>query len=64
MERMDVLVVREDEKKGKTYWTKIGAAFPSKDGWEAGFTLALDALPLTGRLVCRPPKPREDGGGF
>jgi DNA primase len=33
----------------KTYYTKIGVAFPIKGG--AGLSLQMDALPLNGRLI-------------
>jgi hypothetical protein len=37
---------------GKTaIWTRIGAAWPNKDG--LGFSLQCDAVPLQGRLVLR-----------
>jgi hypothetical protein len=32
-------------------WSRIGAAFPHKDG--KGFNVALDALPTSGRVVLR-----------
>ena len=32
-------------------WTRIGAAWPHQDG--NGFNLALDAVPLHGRIVIR-----------
>ena len=38
---------------GKSYWTRIGAAWSNKDG---GFTLQLDCVPLDGRIVCTSPK--------
>lgn len=42
-------------KVGKdSFWTKIGAVFPHKDG--TGLTLMLDALPIDGRVVLRAPK--------
>lgn len=44
----------EDEDR-EDYWTKIGAAFPHHDG--NGFNIALDALPVNGRIVLR--RPRE-----
>jgi hypothetical protein len=34
-------------------WTKIGAAFPHKEG--LGFSIELKAFPLDGRLVALPP---------
>jgi hypothetical protein len=39
-------------KKGKK-WTKIGAAFPHKEG--IGFSIELKAFPIDGRLVALPP---------
>jgi hypothetical protein len=33
------------------YWTRIGSAWPHRDG--QGFNLNLMAMPLTGRLVVR-----------
>ena len=42
-------------EKGR--WTRIGAAWPHKDG--EGFTLQLDAMPLSGELVVRTPKVDE-----
>ena len=38
---------------GKSFWTRIGAAWLNKDG---GFSLQLDSVPLDGRIVCQPPK--------
>lgn len=34
-----------------TRWTDIGVAWPTKDG--KGFTLALNGVPLNGRVVMR-----------
>ena len=45
--------------KDKAIWTKIGAAWPNKDG--RGFNLRYDALPLPGaEVVLREPKAQED----
>ena len=38
------------------YWVKIGRAFVNKDG---SLNVYLDALPLTGQLHIRDPKPKE-----
>lgn len=44
------------EGEGETaYWTKVGAAWASKDG--KGLQVKLTALPLDGRLVLRAPRP-------
>ena len=61
MERLDALVARKGNE-GKTFWTKIGVAFPSKTG--NGYTLYLDALPLPNEggkcaVSLFPPKPKE-----
>lgn len=42
-------------------WTPIGAAWPNKDG--LGFSLACDAVPLTGRIVMRRITERMEAGG-
>ncbi len=39
------------------FWLNIGAAFSHRDG--GGFTLALQAFPLDGRVVLRHPKETE-----
>jgi hypothetical protein len=38
-------------------WTRIGVAFPHKDG--TGFNVELNALPLDGRIVLFPPNADE-----
>jgi hypothetical protein len=43
---------RSNGKTGKK-WTKIGAAFPHKEG--SGFSIELRAFPIDGRLVVLPP---------
>lgn len=53
--RLDAMVTRE--KAGKTYWTKVGAAFPQRNG---GYKVILDALPVNGELHLMPPLP-DDG---
>ena len=44
-------------KKAKS-WTRIGAAFPHKDGM--GFNIQLRALPIDGRIVLLPPDSGEE----
>lgn len=41
---------------GKSYFNKIGAAFPHHDG--QGFNVVLDAQPVDGRLTLRTPQER------
>jgi hypothetical protein len=52
---LNVFTVEEFESNGKTgkSWTKIGAAFPHKEG--PGFSIELKAFPIDGRLVVLPP---------
>jgi hypothetical protein len=52
---LNVFTVEEYERDGKKAksWTKIGAAFPHKDG--IGFSIELRAFPIDGRLVALPP---------
>jgi hypothetical protein len=49
---LNVFTVEEYESNGKTgkKWTKIGAAFPHKDG--IGFSIETQGIP-TGRPACR-----------
>lgn len=50
-----VFTVRASDKAGEQgFWCRIGTAFPNDK--DEGFTILLDALPLDGRLVLRPPK--------
>jgi hypothetical protein len=45
------------DRNGRSFWSKIGAAFHNADG---GMTLLLDAYPAQGnRIVVREPKPWE-----
>jgi hypothetical protein len=57
---LNVFTVEEYESDGKSgkRWTKIGAAFPHKEG--PGFSIELSAIPLDGRLVVLPPDGNED----
>jgi len=40
------------------FWLNIGAAFMHQDG--EGFNIVLQALPLNGKIVLRPPKAQTD----
>lgn len=72
MERYDVLSAREGSN-GKSYFTKLGVAFPNKNG--DGFSVLLDAVPapVDGqfKLIVKRPQERDDrpqqrsqGGGY
>jgi hypothetical protein len=58
---MDAIAIIEktNERTGekKTHFLKVGAAFPTKDG--TGWMIYLDAFPVAGKLMLKPP--REDG---
>jgi hypothetical protein len=56
---LNVFTVEEYESNGKTQkkWTRIGAAFPHKEG--VGFNIELKAFPVDGRLVVLPPDSDE-----
>ena len=49
-------VVRES--KGKSFWTRIGAAWPTKDG--TGFSVQLEAVPLDGRVTLLIPSEKKE----
>ena len=59
---LNVFTVEEYESNGKTgkRWTKIGAAFPHKEG--VGFNIELKAFPIDGRLVALPPDADDSNG--
>lgn len=52
---LNVFTVEEYESNGKSgkKWTKIGAAFPHKEG--LGFSIELKAFPIDVLLVVLPP---------
>lgn len=62
-ERLDALTVRESNDK--SYWTKIGVAWPNKNG--PGYIVRLDAMPASvdGQFAIhlRVPLPKDGQGG-
>jgi hypothetical protein len=53
-DRYDVLVVEkyeDDQGAEKSNWTRVGVAFPHKDG--NGLNVELRAIPVSGKLVIR-----------
>jgi hypothetical protein len=52
--RFDVFAITEREDK--SYWTRVGAAFTNRDG---SINIALEALPVSGKLQLRKPEARE-----
>ena len=56
-ERMDVVSPRKDAKTDKTYYDRIGVAFPTKNG---GWSVRVSAWPVGDTLLLFPPKPKDD----
>lgn len=56
---LNVFTVEAFESQGKTSkrWTRIGVAFPHKEG--AGLSVELQAFPVDGKLVILPPELSE-----
>lgn len=61
--RLDALAVRESN--GKSYFTRLGVAFESKDG--TGWNVLLDAMPapIDGqfKIMLRPPRDNTSSPG-
>lgn len=45
----------------KAIWIPVGAAWPHQDG--KGYSINLDAIPVTGRLVMRAASETSEGNG-
>ena len=61
-DRYDVLVVEkyeDHEGAEKANWTRIGVAWPHKDG--NGLNVELKAIPVSGKLVMRLHEPKQEG---
>ena len=48
----------KDGPEDKSFFNRIGTAFPHKDG--EGYTISLNALPVNDKIVLRTPKERLD----
>ena len=56
-----VFVVKDRKgDEGDAFWTRVGSAWPHKDG--QGFNIELEALPVSGRLVLRTFTDEDDKG--
>ena len=53
-----VYQVRKGKSEDKGFWTRIGAAWPTKKG--DGFSIQLDAVPLDGRITLLPVSEKND----
>jgi hypothetical protein len=63
-DRYDVLVVEKYEDGAgteKSHWTRVGVAFPHRDG--QGLNVELNALPVSGKLVIRRHEEKTRSGG-
>ena len=49
--------VRDGKGDNKSFWTRIGVAWTSRD--EKGFVIQLNAVPLDGKIILRVPEPKE-----
>ena len=48
------------ERDGRTFWPRVGTAFENRDG---SVTLALDSIPLSGKLQIRDRRDEGDRPG-
>lgn len=55
----DVYTIQDlkGKEKDKSVWTKVGSAFPNKDG---SLNVYLNALPVNGKLQIRERKEKEE----
>jgi hypothetical protein len=44
-------------KGDDSFWTKVGAAWPHRDG--KGLSLILSVIPMNGQIVLREPLPKQ-----
>lgn len=51
------------ERKGKTHFIRIGAAFPGGPDRNYEMKIVLDATPVNGELVLFAPKDKDDQDG-
>lgn len=63
MSRFDLVSPRKAKDSDKTYFTKVGVAFPNRSG--DGFSLVFEALPLPDaegqvRVLMMPAKERDE----
>lgn len=50
--------VKRRQKGERSFWTRIGAAYPHEIG--AGLTVMLDVIPLDGRIILLEPDADDD----
>ncbi len=61
-ERLEVYVVTKYQAGGeeKSRWSRVGMAFPTKDG--RGYSIKMDYPVAVSEFVLLPPKPKDEGG--
>lgn len=47
-----------DRENGKSFWTRVGSAWPHADG--KGFNVQLEAMPIDGRITLRIPSETKE----
>lgn len=52
-----VFMVEKSGDGERSFWTNVGVAFVNKDN---SLTVELNAIPLSGRLQIRDPKPKDE----
>lgn len=55
--RKEVWTVCPRGEGKKDFWLRVGTAFENRDG---SWSLVLDALPTTGKLIVRDERPRDE----
>lgn len=55
--RKEVFTVCPRGEGKKDFWLRIGTAFENRDG---SWSIVLDALPTSGKLIVREPREREE----
>ncbi len=50
--------VKDRGRNQRAIWTRIGAAWPHREG--TGLSIELEALPIDGRIVLMEPKPDDE----
>ncbi|MDL2351220.1 MAG: hypothetical protein QFC78_00045 [Pseudomonadota bacterium] len=55
--RASIPVSPPPPKGDDSFWTKVGAAWPHRDG--KGLTLILSVIPMNGQIVLREPLPHQ-----
>ncbi len=60
-ERLEVYVVTKYQSGGeeKSRWSRVGIAFPTKDG--RGYSIRMDYPVAVAEFVLLPPKPKDEG---